>query len=445
MSILTLGNDETLPRVRGERPPSLRGNVAAGIAVIVFGFGGFLVWGYTTRLDSAAVAAGTIIVDSRVKTVSHLEGGILKELLVEEGDHVTSGQPLLRLDDTQAQSTLRQMQARRTGYIARIARLRAEQAGLAAIDFPQELLGASDDYGQQILTNETMLFEGRRNTLERSIGALESSIISFDADAKSAAERLSANAEQQKLAREQLRSFQTLFNEGLTTRAQLAGVETGVSELEADASALVATRSRAEQGRAQAEVEISRTRTAWQSEVADALQSSQIELSTIEDAMASASDILRRVVVAAPEDGVVANILVRTPGGVIGAGQPILDIVPESSSRTVEARLDPRDIDSVQVGAKVQVRLTAYGSRQMKPIDGVLSYVAADKMVDQRTSASYYVVRATVNEPTTASARTPSLSAGEPAELLILNRPRLAMDYILAPFADSLQRAFREE
>jgi HlyD family secretion protein len=445
MSILTLGNDDSLPMARGERPPSLRPNVVAGIAVIVLGFGGFLLWGYTTRLDSAAVASGTVIVDSRVKTITHLEGGILKQLLVEEGDRVTAGQPLLQLDDTQAQSTLRQLQARRTGYIARIARFRAEQAGLATIDFPEELLGASDEYGKQILTNETMLFESRRDTLDRSIGALQSSITSFDADARSAAEQLNANAAQQKLAREQLRSFQTLFNEGLTTRAQLSAVETGVSELEADASALVAARSRAEQGRAQAEVEISRTRTAWQSEVADALQSSQIELSTIEDAMASASDILRRVVVVAPEDGVVANILVRTPGGVIGGGQPILDIVPESSSRTVEARLDPRDIDSVHVGAKVRVRLTAYGSRQMTPIDGVLSYVAADQMVDQRTSASYYVVRATVDEQSPASERTLTLNAGEPAELLILNRPRLAIDYILAPFADSLQRAFREE
>lgn len=445
MSALTLGNDDGLPFARAERPPSLRGNIAAGIAVIVLGFGGFVVWGYTTRLDSAAVASGTVIVDSRVKTVSHLEGGILKQLLVEEGDHVTAGQPLLQLDDTQAQSTLRQLQARRTGYIARIARLRAEQAGSAAIAFPDELVGAVDDYGQQILTNETMLFESRRDTLERSIGALQSSIASFDADARSATEQLAANAEQQVLARQQLASFETLFKEGLTTRAQLSAVETGVSELVADASALVAARSRAEQGRAQAEVEISRTRTAWQSEVADALQSAQIELSTIEDAMASASDIVRRVVVTAPEDGVVANILVRTPGGVIGVGQAILDIVPESSSRTVEARLDPRDIDSAHVGAKVRVRLTAYGSRQMTPIDGVLSYVAADQMVDQRTSVAYYVVRATVDEPTEASGSQPALNAGEPAELLILNRPRLAMDYILAPFADSLQRAFREE
>lgn len=168
MSILTLGNDDNLPVARGERPPSLRPNVVAGIAVIVLGFGGFLLWGYTTRLDSAAVASGTVIVDSRVKTITHLEGGILKKLLVEEGDRVTAGQPLLQLDDTQAQSTLRQLQARRTGYIARIARFRAEQAGLASIDFPEELLAASDDYGKQILTNETMLFESRRDTLDRS-------------------------------------------------------------------------------------------------------------------------------------------------------------------------------------------------------------------------------------------------------------------------------------
>lgn len=428
-----------------ERMPSIRSNVIAGITAIVIGFGGFLVWGYTVRLDSAAVASGTIIVDSKVKTVSHLEGGILQELLVAEGDHVKAGQPLVRLEGTKAEADLSQLQARRIGYVAKIARLRAEQAGADHITFPDELAKATDEYSRQIVTNETLLFERRRDTLQRTIGAQQRQIESQIADATSAEQQLEANAEQQRLIKEQYASIKSLFDQELATRAQLSSVETRLSELEAQASVLVGARTRAEEGKAQSEVEISKTQTAFQSDVADTLQSALIDLGTIEDAIAASADILRRIVVTAPEDGIVANITVRTPGGVIGAGQPILDIVPEGGSRIVEAKLDPRDIDSVKVGAKVQVRLSAYGSRQLQPIDGVLTYVSADKVIDQATSVSYYVVRATVDERPPDATPKITLSAGEPAELLILNKPRLAMDYILAPFTDSLRRAFHEE
>ena len=174
------------------------------------------------------------------------------------------------------------------------------------------------------------------------------------------------------------------------------------------------------------------------------MQQTQIDLSAIDDGIAAAADILKRVVITSPEDGYVTNLQMRTPGGVIGAGQAILDIVPGGGVKSVEARLDPRDIDAVRVGAKVQIRLTAYGSKQLAPIDGVLSYVAADQMVDERTSVAYYVVRATITD-VPGTKQNVVLNAGEPADLLIINKPRLAIDYILSPFTDSLRRAFHEE
>ncbi len=424
--------------------PTIRGNVVAGLVAIAIGFGGFLAWGYSVHLDSAAVATGSVIVDTKSKTVNHLEGGILKQLLVKEGDFVRAGQPLLQMDDTKANADLRQMQARRIGYIAKLARLRAEQTGARSIDFPAELIGARDSYRQQIVTNETLLFDRRRDTLERTIGAQRQAIESLNADATAAQAQLDANAQQQQLVSKQIASYQTLFDKGLATRAQLSELQQRLSVLVSQAGAFTGNRARATESKAQAEVEISKTETAWQSDVADAMQQTQIDLSAIEDGIAAAADILKRVVVTSPEDGYVTNLQVRTPGGVISAGQAILDIVPGGGVKSVEARLDPRDIDAVRVGAKVQIRLTAYGSKQLAPIDGVLSYVAADQMVDERTSVAYYVVRATITDVPGTKPNV-VLNAGEPADLLIINKPRLAIDYILSPLTDSLRRAFHEE
>jgi HlyD family secretion protein len=427
------------------RAPSLRGNVIAGIAAIGLGFGGFLVWGFTAHLDSAAIASGTVIVAAKAKTVSHLEGGILKEMLVKEGQFVHAGEPLLRLDDTKALSDLRQLEARRIGFLAKVARLKAEQAEADHIDFPPELTGSADEYVRQILRNEQQLFDRRRDTLERTIGAQKKQADAYAADAQAAAAQLAANADQQKLMKQQVDAIQSLVDKGIATRAQLADLQSRYSQLVSEAGALIGTRTHAEEGKAQTEVEIAKSETAWQSDVADQLQSTQIDLGAIEDNISAARDVLKRVVVTSPEDGIVTNIQYRTPGGVIAAGQPILDIVPDQGEKIIEAKLDPRDIDSVHLGARVQVRLTAYGTKQLPPLDGTLTYVAADQSVDERTSAAYYVVRAAVADSALPKSPKITLNAGEPADLMILNRPRLAIDYIVSPFTDSMHKAFHEE
>lgn len=424
--------------------PSIRGNVIAGTAAIVIGLGGFLLWGYTVHLDSAAVAAGSVIVNTKAKTVTHLEGGILGEMFVKEGDLVVAGQPLLRLADTRAASDLKQYQARRIGFVAKLARLRAEQAGADHVDFPPELTGSTNLYVSQILTNEQLLFRRRRETLQRTIGVQRSQIDGFVGDVTAAKAQLDANANQQRLTQDQIVAIGSLVGKGFATQAQLSGLQSQLSQLISEAGAMTGARTRAEGGISQAELEISKSETAWQSDVADALQTTQIELSAINDSIAAAADVLKRVVVTSPEDGVVNNIQVRTPGGVIGPGQAILDIVPANGAKIIEARLDPRDIDSVKPGAKVQIRLTAYGSK-LTPLDGVLNYVAADQSVDEHSGVAYYVVRAAISEAALAHVPNVVLYAGEPADLLIVNRPRMAIDYILSPFTDSLGRAAHEE
>lgn len=425
--------------------PSLRHNIIAAVIAIALAFGGFLAWGFTAHLDSAAVASGSVILDSKSKPVSHLEGGILRQMLVEEGQHVHAGDPLVMLDDTKARTDLQQLQARRTGFIAKVARLRAEQSGAASISFPGELTEATDEYSRQILTNEQALFDRRRDTLQRTIGAQQKQIDGYEADASSATAQMAGNADRQALLKQQVDAMKVLVDKQIAARTQLLDLQSRYSQLLSEASSLLGSKTRAEQSKAQVEVEIAKTEMSWQSDVADALQSTLIELGAINDNIAAAKDVLRRIVVTSPEDGVVTGIQYRTPGGVIAAGQPILSIVPSGGQKVVEARLNPRDIDAVRTGAKVRIRLTAYDAKQAPMLEGTLVYVAADQTVDPQTSVAYYVVRAAIPEQELSRVPRLTLNAGEPADLLILNRPRLAIDYLLSPFVDSMNMAGHEQ
>ena len=428
-----------------EPAPSLRGNVIAGTLAIAIGFGGFLLWGYTAELDSAAVGSGSVVVNTKLKTVTHLEGGILQALLVNEGDKVRAGQPLVRLENTRAKADLGQMDARRVGYLAKLARLSAEQDGATSISFPPELLASSNPFFLEILRNERLLFQRRQETFQRTLESQRKQIDVFSAEADASAAQLAANTRQQELIQTQIDAIQTLADKGFATRAQLVDLEGKLSMLAGNGGEYAANKARSEMSMAGAHLEISKTQTSWQSDIADAMQQTRIELNSLLDNMAAAADVLKRVELTSPEDGIVTNIQLRTPGGVVAAGQPIMEIVPEHDARIVEARIDPRDIDSVHVGAKVQVKLSAYGIRQTPALDGVLTYIAADQSVDEHTNAAYYIVRAEVTEEALAKAPEVELYPGMPADLLVLNRPRLAIDYILSPLTDSLRRAFREE
>ena len=152
----------------------------------------------------------------------------------------------------------------------------------------------------------------------------------------------------------------------------------------------------------------------------------------------------RRLVVAAPQEGIVANIRMRTAGSVIAAGEAILDIVPENEPLIVEAKVDPRDIDSVRVGAETRIRLTAFNARTLPPLLAKVSYVAADQLVDEKTGIPYFLVRAEITPESLAENKI-TLHAGMAAEVLIVNGSRRAIDYLLAPFAESFNRAFRED
>jgi len=427
------------------RAPSLRVPVVAGLATIILGLGSITAWAFTARLDSAAVATATVIVDSKRKTVSHFEGGILKALLAHEGEFVRAGQPVLRLEDTRARSELTALNARKVGLEAKLARLRAEQGRSHAMEFPPELLASDDLIVRNVLADERRVFLTRRQMLDRKVEIHEKTIAQQVAELEAVVAQTAANKRQMELNGRELEAVESLFKKGYAARPRLTELETKQSQLVGMAGELASRKAKAEQAKAQAELEILSLGNDFQQQVAAEIQASQLELADTVERMHAATDVLRRVDVASPEDGIVTNIRSHTPGSVIAAGQPILDIVPKDQPLIVEARIQLGDVDSVNVGAPVQVRLTAFSHRTTPPLQGRLSYLSADQQVDERTNTAFYVARAEILPESVAANPGATLYPGMPAEVLIINKPRRAIDYFLAPITESFNRSFREE
>ncbi len=427
-----------------ERTPSLRNLVLAGVGAVAIGFGGFGAWAVTARLDNAAVANGIVVVDSKRKTVSHLEGGILKTLVKAEGERVSKDEPLLRLEDARARAELQHLQGKRVGLEARLARLRAEQNNTAEIDFPDDIENARSPIAREVVTAERKLFGARTQVHDGKIRIQQRVIEQHQAEAEALQAQIDAVRNQRALIDDEVKMIADLYEKRYAKRSQLVDLQTKQSELAGKGGELAARKAKAEQAVAGANLEILSIGLERQSEIAKDLQDSQLQLSEVVERIVQAEDVLRRLVVLAPQEGIVANIRMRTAGSVIPAGEAILDIVPEQEPLIVEAKVDPRDIDSVRIDAETRVRLTAFNARLLPPLLAKVSYVAADQLIDEKTGAAYFIVRAEIT-PESLRENKVTLHAGMAAEVLIVNGKRFAADYLLSPFTDSFNRAFRED
>ncbi|MDQ0996180.1 HlyD family secretion protein [Phyllobacterium ifriqiyense] len=427
-----------------ERSP-LRRLVIAGITTIAIAFGGFFTWAYSAELGSAAVAVGIVIVDSKRKTISHFEGGILDRLLVREGDVVKVGQPLVRLDNTRARSELRALQSRRVGLIAKLARLRAEQATAARVEFPEDFSAGDDVAARNAMKAEQIFFEKRSSQKMGRVDVQLKTIEQYTEQARASQAQIAATDRQIALITEQRDAIAGLVKKGFAERSRLTEIDARLSALAGNRGEYAGDKAIAEQAKAGAEFALHGIESDLQSEIAGEITASQNDLADAEERIIAAKDVLRRVEIGSPQAGIVDNIRLRTPGGVIAAGEEILDIVPENEPMVVEMRISPRDIDGVAVNSVVQVRLTAFNQRSLSPLNGKVTYVAADQLIDERDESAYFVARAEISAQSLAANPSIKLYPGMPAEILIVHKSRRAIDYLAGPITDSFNRAFRED
>ena len=431
------------PRLEDRRPFG-RSLIAAGFAVILTSGGAFYGWASTAPVAGAVVAPGVINVDSNVRAVQHLEGGILKEILVREGDTVQSGQVLLRLDDTASSSNRNELLGQYYEGLATEARLLAEQAGKDSIDFPKELTDRFGDgaiaramKGQQdIFASRRAMLAERMEIGDRTRKQLESEIEGLKGQIAAAEKRLA-------LLREEQASLAPLLAKNLVPQARELNIQSSIAELEGDIASHQAAIATAEQKIEEEALRLADVRNTQASEVVEQLRAVRARNYELKEQLRTAEDVLKRIEIRSPVAGVVKGLQVHTVGGVISPGQTLMEIVPISDKLVVQATIDPLDIDQVRPNMSAQVWLSALNRRTEKPFEGRVTTVSADRLIDPISGAPYYLARVELDSSALADKSVP-IQAGMSAEVMIRTGDRTTWDYLMSPLIQFFQNSLRE-
>lgn len=416
----------------------------AGLAAIVVGLGGFGCWAALAPLSSAAVAPGVIQVDSNRKAVQHRDGGIIAELLVREGDRVAAGQLLLRLDDVESRAAFDVLEQQYHALLAQEARLIAER-DQAELRWPAILeRRAGRPEVASILAGQEHILRSRQDTLTGQVEIMNRRIGQYGAQITALEAQLSAGERQRELIREELVNVRALLARGLERKPRLLALEREAARLDGAQGDYRGRIAQMREAIAEAELQIIELRAARLEEVAAELQDVEGRRAEVEEKLAAAEVQLVRHEVVAPAAGTVLDLRYFTPGGVIPAGGTILDIVPDEDRLVIDARVQPVDIEDVQGGMAAQVVLSGLQGRSTPYLDGLVVRVSPDALTDERTGTPYFLARVEVDRAQLSRLAGVELSPGMPAEVLIVNRERTALDYLLQPVRDSFRRAWRE-
>lgn len=417
-----------------------------GVVVALSGFGALAGWAATARLDSAVHAPATLVVDNRRKTISLLDSGLLRALLVREGEHVVAGQQLLQLDDAQARAALGQAQARLIGALVRADRLAAEVADAVAISLSPEVEQARGAPAlQRMIAAEQAVFSARVDSHNGAVAVLRSRMAQFAQQV--AAHRAGAEARETRLrlVRQELAGVLELQARGFAPRTRVLELQRTEAQLDGELGELRARAFEAEQAMAQAELEILALRATRRNEIARELQDVVAQIAEGRERLASAVDLLERMVVRAPEGGIVTDLRFVTPGSSVLAGQPVLDLVPQGREILIEASVSVADIEQLAIGQNATVRLVGLPHRLVPPLPAAVTYVGADRQMNARNEPFFVVRVALAPEAAAILPAGLALAPGMPADVLISRQPRSALDYILSPLMDASRRAMREQ
>jgi HlyD family secretion protein len=425
---------------------SLRRIMILSAITIVVGFGGVLGWAALARIDSAVPGTGVVVSGGKRKTVSLAESGILKELLVNEGGKVVAGQVLFRLDDTQIRSARAQANAIYWSAVARAARLTAEAADRRGLAFPPGLkeAAAGDPAVAAALTAEMAQFQTRWAALDTATEVQNRKIAQQHAHIDSLRAQVGATAVRLSLIQDELRDAEFLMVRGLSTRPHLLELRRTDADLRGQVGQLVAGLAEANQVIAQVEAEIASALDTRRSDIARETTETQAARADSGQKLAAAEDLLQKREITAPEAGTVTDIRAFTPGSSIQAGQPVMDLVPESSALLIEAKVAPNEVQHLAVGQTVNVRLTAYKAHRVPVIPGKLVYVGADRQQDTNNQP-FFLVRTEISPDALKDKPGVVLMPGMSADVLIVNASRSVLDFLISPITDSMHGAMNEE
>ncbi|MDJ0741337.1 MAG: HlyD family type I secretion periplasmic adaptor subunit [Gammaproteobacteria bacterium] len=427
-------------RVTGLRTLTVIGLLIAGLF-----FGALISWISLAELSSAAIAPGVVKVASNLKTIQHLERGIVKELLVQDGDEVAANQVLLRLDGTETQSKLKLLQHQKYSALALIARLSAERDGLGAVQLPERLdslwEGAERD---ELFRVQQDIFDARRNSVATKKRIVAQRIGQYEKEIEGLEAQVSADDERLELIGKELADMERLFERKLVPVTRVLELQRNVAKIRGERGSNLAEIARVGQRISEARLEIIELDESRREEAVLQLREARQQLSEAQEKIPALEDASRRLDVRAPIDGTVVNLQVHTIGGVIGPGEPIMEIVPKNDTLVIEAKINPIDIDVIHPGLLANVTLTALNRRSNAPLQARVLWVSADLLSEPQSGQSYFLARLELTDELQSSQPEMPLTPGMLAEVTILTGQNTYLEYLIEPLERNLSRAFRD-
>lgn len=427
-----------------DMPTSDRGIRRVGMTIVLVTFGLFGTWAAFAPLGNAVYGSGVVTVQSYRKTVQHLEGGIVKELRARDGDTVHKGDPLIILDDGQLSSEYESTRNQLITARAKEARLRAERDNLPAIP-ALKIDGVESDRAREAIDGEAQVFRSRHDARlgeisvqQERIGQLKQQIIGLN-------DMIGTKVNLEKSYTREITELKDLLRQGFVDNQRLLEQERKLDMLKSEVADHQSTITKTRLQINETEMQIVQTNQKFSSDVAKDLSDVQAQVFDLQEKASALKDRLSRIVIRAPEDGMVLDMKVHTIGGVVSAGTPLLDIVPESSDLVVEAHVSTNDIDRITLGKLTDVRFSAFNAATTPVIQGEVTRISADRLTDEKTGEGYYLVRVKITDDGLKRLGDRKLQPGMPAEVLINAGERTMLQYLLKPARNMFAKSMIEE
>lgn len=415
-----------------------------GVAIVSVTFGLFGTWAAFAPLDGAAYAPGVVTVQTYRKTVQHLEGGIVKEVLAHDGDIVKRGDPLIILDDAQLRFEYEMTRSQLVAAKAMEARLIAERDTLSAIGFG-DVVDPTSSRGMEARQSETQVFNARQGSRLGQIAVLRERIGQLQQQVKGLESMIDAKMHLEKSYSAEIDELTDLLKQGFVDKQRLLEQERKLGMLRSEVADHRSTINRTRLQINETQLQILQIDKDFNADVVKLLAEVQTKIYDLQEKTSALEDRLSRIVIRAPDAGMVIGMTVHTIGGVVRPATPLLDIVPSISELIIEAQVTTLDIDRIAIGKRADIRFSAFNSATTPVIEGEVTGVSADRLTNEKTGAAYYLARVRVTENGVRTLGERKLLPGMPADVLIITGQRTLLQYLMQPARNALSQSMIEE
>lgn len=444
-----------------EVPVNTRSYIRGGLLFLLATLGIFSAWAALAPLSSAIVAQGEVVVENYRRTIQHLEGGIIEEIHVRNGDFVEKGDPLIQLQTTQWQAEREITRKRLFSTLAQLERLRREQAIIEQLNdlqlpessrvppllYSEPLLLAmqQDEDVRQVANQQQQLFQARISAFVQQQQSLAKRIDQIRQQVSGMEDQLAITREQLAATEEEQQAFATLFEEGLADGQRARDLRRTLLNQRNEAAGLRSEIARLELQATETQLQLTANRQDFLKEIGERLKENQSEYFDLQERLLVANDAFNRATIKAPDAGIVIDMQVHTLGSVASPGTTLLELVPEKEAYIVEARVEPKDIDDLYRGQLADIRFSAFNQRLTPIIEAEVANISADRLKDEQQNTSYYLVRLQMTEKGRSDmTEDMRLKPGMPAEVMIKRGERTLFSYLLKPITDALARSLTE-